>query len=59
MKASFIPADLHLTETPDGHHIVTMAGAEILRTRSQRVAVQRFNSLRRELEEKYPMTERC
>jgi len=52
-----MPADLHLTETQDGLHVVTLAGGEILRTRSRTAAAKRFNELRREAELKYPARE--
>ena len=57
MKASFIPGDLHLSETQDGFHVVMMQGGEILRTRSQKAAAAKFNALRREMEKKYPVAE--
>ncbi|MGA8027036.1 MAG: hypothetical protein WB992_07810 [Bryobacteraceae bacterium] len=57
MKASFIPGDLHLTETDDGFHVVVVRGSEILHTRSQRAATAKFNQLRREMEASYPITE--
>lgn len=57
MKASFIPGDLYLTETPDGFHLVTMGGAEILRSRSERAAFSKFKELRRQMEAKYPTPE--
>ena len=57
MKASFIPGDLHLTESPDGFHVVTMQGTEILRTRSPKAAAAKFSDLRRQMETKYPVAE--
>ena len=57
MKASFIPGDLHLTETGDGFHVIVMQGGEIFRTRSQKAAAAKFNELRREMEAKYPVAE--
>ena len=57
MKASFIPGDLYLTETPDGFHLVTLAGAEIIRSRSERAAAAKFKALRLEMETKYPTPE--
>jgi hypothetical protein len=57
MKASFIPGNLHLTETADGFHVVTMEGNEILRTRSPKAAARKFNDLRCEIESKYPARE--
>jgi hypothetical protein len=57
VKASFIPGDLHLTETLDGFHLVVMQGGEIFRTRSEKAAAAKFNELRREMETKYPAGE--
>jgi ribosomal protein L13 len=57
VKASFIPGDLHFTETQDGFHIVVIQGTEILRTRSQKAAAAKFNALRREMEARYPAAE--
>ena len=54
MKASFIPGDLHLSETNDGLHVVSMNGGEVFRTRSEKAAAARFTKLRQELEAKYP-----
>jgi hypothetical protein len=57
VKASFIPGDLHLTETKDGFYVVTIQESEILRTHSQKAAAAKFNQLRREMEAKYPVAE--
>ena len=57
VKASFIPGDLHLTETEDGFHVVVMQGGEIFRTRSQKAAAAKFNEFRREMESRYPVAE--
>jgi hypothetical protein len=57
VKASFIPGDLHLTETEGGLHVVLLGGSEIFRSRSQKAAAAKFNDLRREMESKYPATE--
>ena len=57
MKASFIPGDLHLSETDDGFHVVVLRGSEVLRTRSQKGAAAKFNEMRREMEAKYPVAE--
>jgi len=54
VKASFIPGDLHLTETQGGFHVVVMQGSEILRTRSRKAATAKFNELRHEMQAKYP-----
>lgn len=57
MKASFIPGDLHLTESEDGRHVVVVQGSEIFRSRSQQAAAAKFNQIRREMESKYPTAE--
>ena len=53
MKFSFIPADLHLTEN-DGEFVITLQGNEVFRSPYSKKAAQRFNSLKEELEEKFP-----
>lgn len=57
MNLSFVPADLHLRKTANSVYIVTLSGQEILSTRSQRAAVTKFNSLRVELEKRFPARE--
>lgn len=57
MNLSFVPADLHLRKTESGLFSVTLSGREILSTKSQRAAVSKFNSLRMELEERFPARE--
>jgi hypothetical protein len=57
MNLSFLPGDLHLSKNESGLFVVRMAGQEILCTKSQRSALAKFNSLRAELEEKYPARE--
>jgi len=57
MNLSFLPGDLRLSQTADGHFVVTMAGQEILNTKSQRSALAKFNLLRAELEKKFPSRE--
>ena len=54
MNLSFRPGDLRLSKSPDGHFVVSMAGQEILNTKSQRSALAKFNSMRAELEKKFP-----
>lgn len=51
---SFMPGDLHLAKSADGHYCVTMAGQEVLKTKSQKVAVRKFNQLRQEMEARFP-----
>jgi len=54
MNLSFLPGDLRLSKGDDGRYIVTMAGQEILNTKSQRSALAKFNAIRAELEKKFP-----
>jgi len=57
MNLSFVPADLHLRKAENGSYVVTLSGQEILSTRSQRGALTKFNSLRTELEKRFPARE--
>ncbi len=57
MNLAFLPGDLRLSKNADGHFVVTMAGQQILDTKSQRSALAKFNSLRAELEKKFPSRE--
>jgi hypothetical protein len=57
MKLSFLPGDLHLSKNAAGFFIVTMCGQELLSTKSQRSALTRFNTIRADLESKFPMRE--
>jgi hypothetical protein len=57
MNLSFVPGDLHLAKTEKGLFVVKMDGQEILVTRSERAAISKFNSLRKQLEERFPTRE--
>jgi predicted metalloendopeptidase len=57
MKLAFLPGDLHLTQADDSFYQVTVHGQEIFRTRSKRVAVQKFNEIRQQMEKKFPPSE--
>jgi hypothetical protein len=57
MKLSFLPADLHATCDQTGFFVVTLSGGEILRTRSQKAAVSKFNEIRKEMEKRFPVHE--
>ena len=57
MKLSFLPGDLHLNQEKNGEYVVSMAGSEIHRGRSEKQAVSRFKQLRKEMEAKYPARE--
>jgi hypothetical protein len=54
MNLSFLPGDLHLSKSGSGVFVVRMAGQDILSTKSRRVALAKFNSLRAEFEKKLP-----
>jgi hypothetical protein len=54
MNLSFLPGDLRLSKSVGGHFVVTLAGKEILNTKSQRSALAKFNALRAELEKRFP-----
>ena len=57
MKCSFLPGDLHLTTDVDRCFIVSIAGQIVLRSRSQRAAVEKYNELRKEMEARFPARE--
>jgi len=57
MKLSFLPGKLFLDSADDGFLRITLNGEEILRTRSQRAAVTKFNALRQEMEQRFPPQE--
>lgn len=57
MNLSFLPADLHLRKSESGFYVITMSGRDILSTKSQRIALSKFNSLRTELEDRFPAHE--
>jgi hypothetical protein len=53
MKLSFLPGALFLTKEQD-EFVVTVDSKEVLRTRSQKRAVTKFNELRKEMEQRFP-----
>ena len=55
MNLSFIPGDLHLFKRADGLFVVKLAGHEIFASKTQRAALVKFNTLRAELESRFPM----
>jgi hypothetical protein len=57
MNLAFLPGDLHLSRNEDGYFVVRMAGQELLATKSERAALAKFNSVRAELEQKFPQRE--
>jgi hypothetical protein len=54
MKLSFLPGQLFLDSAEDGQYRLVMRGEEVIRTRSQKIAVSRFNKLRQEMEQLFP-----
>lgn len=57
MKLAFLPGELFLNQSEDGSYRITLQGQEISCTRSQRMAVKKFNSLRQEMEKRFPARE--
>jgi hypothetical protein len=57
MRLSFMPGKLLLDSADDGSLRITVNGEEVLRTRSQKAAISRFNALRREMEQRFPPRE--
>jgi hypothetical protein len=57
MNLSFLPADLHCYRNENGLFVVRMGCQEILTTKSQRLALGKFNALRSELEQRFPARE--
>lgn len=57
MKLSFLPGDLHAARDESGFFIVKVQAHEILRTRSQKSAVSKFNEIRKEMEKRFPAHE--
>jgi hypothetical protein len=55
MKLSFLPGKLDLSKEQNGDYLVTVAGQELLRTRTEKKAVAKFNALRKELETQFPI----
>ena len=54
MKLSFLPGKLFLNRFDDGSLRITLDGQEMFRTRSERVAVSKFNAIRQEMERRFP-----
>jgi hypothetical protein len=53
MKLTFLPGALNLSED-QSDFVVTVNSEEVLRTRSQRRAVAKFNELRKGMEQQFP-----
>jgi hypothetical protein len=56
VKLSFVPGDLHLSQENETY-IVTHKNQEVIRTRSQRRAIDAFNKLRQEMQGQFPNQE--
>lgn len=54
MKMAFLPGELFLTQLDNNTYTVTLQGQEVLRSRSKRAAVAKFNELRLRLEQQFP-----
>ncbi|MGD0693537.1 MAG: hypothetical protein ABSB82_01655 [Terriglobia bacterium] len=57
MKLSFLPGKLSLQTLEGGTFQVSVDSREILLTRSQKAAVNKFNELRQEMESQFPVRE--
>jgi hypothetical protein len=57
VNLSFLPGDLQLRQKAEGIFVVTLAGREVLSTRSLRSALGRFHNLKAELEKRFPAQE--
>jgi len=56
VKVSFLPGELYLSEEY-GVFVIQVQGKDILRTRSRRTALSKFNELRRSMEQQFPVRE--
>ena len=57
MKLSFLPGQLSLDSAEDGTVRITLNGEEVFHTRSERSALAKFNSIREEMERRFPPSE--
>jgi len=57
LKLVFLPGELRCDKSNDGFYCVTIQGQEVLRTRSLRSAIRKFNDIRKEMEDRFPLTE--
>lgn len=56
MRLSFLPGGLVLVKTGEDF-VITIEEEEVFRSANEKRAMAKFNSIRREMEEKYPATE--
>lgn len=57
MNLSFFPGNLHLTRNHEGIYVIRIGSEEVFTTKSERVALAKFKSLKQALEAKFPKRE--
>jgi hypothetical protein len=55
MRLSFLPGGLLLVKTGD-EYVITIEDEEVFRSKLERKAIQKFNGIRKDMEQKYPAT---
>ena len=51
---SFIPGDLYLTEETSGFFTVTFQGAIVLKSKTKKMAIAKYDAIRNELQVQFP-----
>jgi hypothetical protein len=54
MNLSFLPGELYLSKTTSGDYVIKIQGEEVFTTRNEKKAIIKFNTLRKEMESKFP-----
>jgi hypothetical protein len=54
MNLSFLPGELHLSKTMSGDYVIKIQDEEVFTTRNEKKAIIKFNTLRKEMESKFP-----
>jgi hypothetical protein len=54
MNLSFLPGELHLSKTSSGDYVIKIQDEEVFTTRNEKKAIIKFNTLRKEMESKFP-----
>jgi hypothetical protein len=54
MNLSFLPGELHLSKTTSGDYVIKIQDEEVFTTRNEKKAIIKFNTLRKEMESKFP-----
>jgi hypothetical protein len=57
MNLSFLPGNLNLSKDESGFFVIRIGDEQILRTKSRRAALERFKSIRSEMEKQFPTRE--